>query len=499
MTTKRGTYILGVILFAALALATEGYWKTFLIKKQLSELNVYFPIPKTFPEPANIQNTGQWYLLSHVSSGLAHFDHLKGRFEPLLSSFETFSSGVHSFTLNENARFHDGTPITAYDVVASIKRLVIRKTSTHFPLWDYLDGCSNIKSINEECPGIIAVSDRKIDLRLKKSYESFLLQMASPETGIWYKGDIDPVTLDLHPTKFSGPYFVEKTDERGFHLARNDRNPISQKFPNSPKTVLIRTLSSSKVRGEMESGGVDVVIRSHNPYSDSDFQKDGFRVFSSAPSTLIYLHGAGTKSRKLIPIRLLNALWKANKDPDIISADNFLPFDPSLSLSREDFLAALPEETKVSTPIRVGVPWTYLSRNFYEFIKNEATKVGVPIEIVELDRDEWSNAFEEKKSPKDVDFIMGLYAASERFPAVQLRYIAGSVRGPKIDLKEAETPELTIEKKAILKSFEQALLENQYAIPLFFSRHQITYRNNLDVGDQPPVDTEVELWRVVRR
>lgn len=497
MTPKGAKISVVLVLFGALLLATKSYWTKVFTRKQVSELNVYFPLPKTLPDPANIQNTGQWYLLEHISSGLAHFDHLKGRFEPLLASFEVFSSGVHSFTLNENAKFSDGAPITANDVVASIKRLVIKKTSTHFPLWDYLDTCSKIKTLDEPCPGIMAVSDRRIDLRLSKPLETFLLQMASPETGIWAKSDIDPVTLEIRPTKFSGPYFITKMDERGFHLSQNKFSPISAQFADAPRSIVIRTLSSNKVKSEMEAGGVDIVIRSHNPYAESDFQKNGFNVFSSAPSTMIYLHGTGIKSRKLIPRNFLTQLWQGNKDPDIISADNFLPFDPSLGLTREEFLKELPLNSKAS--VRIGVPWTYLSRDFYQFVKDEASKVGLRIEIVELDRDEWSNVFDQKTAPKNVDYIMGLYAASERFPAVQLRYIAGSVRSPKIDLKTAETPELTVQKKAVLKKFEKELLRNQYAVPLFFSRHQITYRNTLDIGDQPPSDAEVELWRVVKR
>lgn len=492
-------FILSIIV--ALSIVTQGFWRGILVNKQIDILNVYMPIRKTFPDPANIINTGQWYLLDHTSSSLAHFDHIAGKFKDCLATIESYSSGSHSFTLLENARFHDGTKITSEDVVASIKRLLILKTSTHFPLWDYIEGCENLKSMTDDCSGLKAVSDRRVDLRLKSPVETFILQMASPETGIWYHGDIDSKSekLEIKPTKFSGPYFIESITEKSFELKRNEFNPISQIFPNSPKKISIKIISADKVIAEMKADNIDVVIRSHNPYDTNEYKEMGFSVFSSSPATLLYLHGAGTQSRNLLSRQFIETLWRLNTDPLIVDADNFLPFDPSLSITRREFLNALPEKVNLKKPIRIGVPWTYLSQAFYQFIKSSAEKVGMPVEIIELDLSEWTAATDTSTIPKDIDYVLGIYAASERYPAVQLRYITGTQRGPKIDLKLAEQPELTDDKKQLLHQYQIELLTSQFAVPLFFSRHQITYRDSLDVGDQPPSDAEVELWRLTKR
>lgn len=500
MTRSSTRRVLSILVVFAVGTLSWDFGRALFVSKQVEKVRVYMPIQAKMPDPANIQNTGQWYLLGHISSGLSRFDHVNGRFEPLLADYEAYSSGVHSFTVKENAKFSDGSPITAGDVVSSIKRLLIRRSSTHFPLWDYLEGCGTVKRISDECTGLKAVSHRRIEIRLQKPAESFLLQMSSPETGIWSESDIDAETLEIRPTKFSGPYRLETVDSSGFVLTRNPLNPISISFPDSPQSIEIRALKPEEVSTELERGGLDLVIRSHNPYDPAPIGKLGFEAFRSAPATWLFLHATGRSSKKLIPREFLEVLWRRNTDTGIIPSDNFLPFDPGLSLTRAEFLAELPEQSKLTKKtIRIGVPWTYLSEGFYEFLRRSAAEVGFPIELVKLTRDEWLKGLEDGSEPRSVDFILGLYATSERYPAVQLRFITGPVRGPRIDLTAAETPELSAEKKEVLRSYQKALLHEQYAIPLFLARHQILYRKSLSVGDQPPSDAEVELWRVVQQ
>lgn len=493
-------YLAIFLLVLAIGFVSRSFLKDVLMSAQLENLKVYLPVTASMPDPANIKNTGQWYLLGHVSSGLSQFDHIEGKFKPLLADYDVFSSGVHSFTLKDTAKFSDGSSITAQDVVASVKRLLIRKTSTHFPIWEYLENCENLKTIQEECSGLKAVSKNRIDIRLKKDAESFLLQMSSPETGIWFAGDIDSKTLELKPTKYSGPYVIKKIEATGFHLVRNEHNSISKNFPDSPKTIDIKTLAADTVMKELERGGIDLVIRSHNPYDSVSLQEMGVDLFRSAPATLIYLHGTGKFSKRLVPREYLEKLWDSNTDKGIVAADNFLPFDPGLSLTRNEFLKELPENSELKThTVKVGVPWTYLSKGFYNFLAKAGQETNLEVEIVELSRDEWFSALEKGESPKDVDYVLGIYAASERYPAVQLRYITGNIRGPKIDLTQAEVPELSPEKKELLRDFQKGLLKDQYAVPLFLACHQIMYKKNLNVGDQPPSDAEVELWRITKR
>jgi ABC-type transport system substrate-binding protein len=166
-----------------------------VVLKPVEELKIRITSSTDIPDPAKIDSAGQWYYLDHISSGLAAFDSEKKKFVPRLAeSWHTKPDGAHIFRLAPGARFHDGTPITTKDVIWSIKRQLILKTSTHFPLWDYISGCDQLKSLNDECAGLKAISDSEIAIHLKAQTDSFFLQLASPETGIWSAEDMDPAT-----------------------------------------------------------------------------------------------------------------------------------------------------------------------------------------------------------------------------------------------------------------------------------------------------------------
>ena len=82
--------------------------------------------------------------------GLTHFDSTEKKFSPLLAeSWVNGADGSHRFRIRPNARFHDGTKITVKDILWTLKRQLILKTSTHFPLWEYVLGCEKIRHLDE--------------------------------------------------------------------------------------------------------------------------------------------------------------------------------------------------------------------------------------------------------------------------------------------------------------------------------------------------------------
>ena len=105
--------------------------------KPLGQLKVQFYNEEGLPDPADISSTGSWYLLNHISSGLVAYDPKQGRFALFLAkSWRIEGDGTYTFELSDDAKFSDGTPIRAQDVEATIKRNLIKKTSTHFHLWE---------------------------------------------------------------------------------------------------------------------------------------------------------------------------------------------------------------------------------------------------------------------------------------------------------------------------------------------------------------------------
>src|SRR5579885_62786 len=163
--SSHSSFLLGLLVASGLlsAYARQGTEKN--VFKPIETLSVRITGDTPIPDPAKIDSTGDWYYLSHIASGLTGFDSEQKKFVPVLAeSWSTRPDGVHLFKLKQGIRFHDGTPITTRDVLWTLKRQLILKTSTHFPLWEYVAGCEGLKRLSDECAGLRAVSDREIEI-----------------------------------------------------------------------------------------------------------------------------------------------------------------------------------------------------------------------------------------------------------------------------------------------------------------------------------------------
>lgn len=465
--------------------------------KPVEELKVRITASTQLPEPTHVVSTGDWYYLDHVSSGMTGYDNERKIFAPVYAeSWEVKSDGTHVFKIKKDLKFHDGTPLTVKDIEWSIKRHLILRTSTHFPLWDYLIGCENVKTLNDICDGI-KTSENEIIIKLKTQTDSFFLQLASPETGIWSASDMDSQTAALKPTKFSGPYYLENRTDDYALLKRNENSPVSQKFVNSPRTIRIKRIPTTSLNKAVTEKEVDLVIKQYSPYGEAEWQKFGIATASTTPSSIIYLFGLGNKARVDVGQDLIRALWKSNTDKVITPAETFLPFAKDYSLNKSEFLNELPLTTHKK--IRILCPEGFFSAKFLDQFKKAALSVGSEIEFTQAGMKEFFEAFGDLKATDKYDYILSLYVASERYPAVQLRYMTKNLLTPPIDLKQTEIPDLDIDRKEILKSYQKWLLQSKQAIPLFFDVTLFVYHSHLDLGAQSMSDGEIELWRVQQK
>ncbi len=487
--------LLGVFILAIGVAGISHFPKGGRMLKQIDELKVRITSTTQIPEPTYIVSTGDWYFLDHISGGLAGYDAQKKSFTQVYAeSWSTLPNGAHVFKIKSGIKFHDGTPITAQDIIWSIKRHLILKTSTHFPLWDYLVGCENMKTLDEECAGIQQSGPNEITFRLKAQTDSFFSQLASPETGIWAATDMNPKDAKLTPTKFSGPYYVESRNDDYALLKRNSHSPISEKFPNSPRAIRIKRVPFADLNRAVLNKELDLVIKLYSPLGEPDWKKNGIDVTATTASSIIYLFGLGVGDRAPIGKDFIEALWTMNTDKMISAGETFLPFANKYSLTRDEFLAAIPSRT--NQKLRILCPDGFFSQNFLDQVSRSAQSVGTEIQYHFVDSNDFFKAFNDPKSSEKYDYIMSIYAASERYPAVQLRYLTKNLVKPPIDLKQTESPDLNIDRIKILKDYQKWLLHSRQATPLYFDATLFLYQKNIDIGDQSTSDAEIELWRV---
>lgn len=466
--------------------------------KQLPELRLSFGIKKEIPDPASINSVGDWYFLKHVSSPLLQYNYERGSFSALLCEKWHIdeSNNVYTFIIKDSAKFHDGTKVTAYDVEATIKRLLAKKTSTHFPLWEYIVGCENLDSMNATCAGLKAVDEKTVRIELKTPMDAFFLQLSSPETGIWSKNDIDENSFKLTPKKFSGPYFVAtKEEDNTYHLKRNEYSPIIMSFPAAPATITLLPISGLSSEKDLFEGRIDLTIGVYNPYSKDKYRELSLSTYLTHPSNIVYLHSLRSKKYLAVGSELLEKLWANLGDSNIVAADTFLPFRKELSLSKQDFLTLLPKESKMK--IKVAVPERVLDSRFIDLLSSQIKAAGAQWEFVIVSIPTFFELLKKTSDNLEYDFVLAPYAASERYPEVQLRYISENRTSP-IDLKVAEATVDPKKKSKIMQDYQKWLLENQFVVPLVFLPSQIVYRKGISVGDQPPADVEIALWRITK-
>jgi peptide/nickel transport system substrate-binding protein len=137
-----------------------------------------------------------------ISEGLLMFD-AEGRLQPLLAEkWEHPDALTYTYTLREGITFHDGSPVTVDDVIASIAR--VRDPEVAGPLaWMY-DGPEAT---------VERVDDRTVTIRLKTPSALFQYVPATTAGHVIPKAAIETYGLDLLRNPIgTGPYKFVKWD-----------------------------------------------------------------------------------------------------------------------------------------------------------------------------------------------------------------------------------------------------------------------------------------------
>lgn len=456
------------------------------------QITTWMPGVHKIPKPSQVLSTSDWYLLNHVTGKLITFNHEANRFEPLIAKSWDIQDSLYTFKIDPEAVFHDGTKITATDVAASIKFLIKERKSTHFPVWEFIENCSDVISIESECPGIRIIDDQTIQFRLAQKTQSFFLMLASPEGGIWHPDDLKRFEEGKPPKLYSGPYFLKSIERDQIRLGKNLHSRLSKAFPSAPEELLIYGQTEDSLKESLDQSKIDVFFETARPFTQTSYGQN-YRSHNSNPSTILYLYKANTKDRS-ISREFISALWHEASTSELQPADTFLPFFAKQGISREDFLDSLPSLPAKKRTLRIATLFPYFTQGLLDHLSARAKSVGIDIEFVKLDSPAWFKAFEDIHHSQ-FDFILSAYVASERYPSVQLRYLLEKHSVP-VDISPLDNPDWTAKESALLKEVEKQILKSQSIIPLYFVSNKIRYREGIEIGNQPVMDSEIQLWRV---
>lgn len=213
-------------------------------------------------DPANAYDFFTWEVLSNVMAGLVKYDPDTGEIVgDLATSWDVQDNGtVWIFHLRHDAKFADGTPCTAQDVVRSIERVMKIQGD---PSWLVTDFVENVT----------ALDNYTVKFTLKTPASYFLALVATPPYyPVSPKYPMDQIASDA-TWGGCGPYMIEEwiRDEKLVLVP----NPYYYgEKPKNSKVVISFYSSAKALKDALLSGQVDIAWRTLNPEDIQDLKSN---------------------------------------------------------------------------------------------------------------------------------------------------------------------------------------------------------------------------------
>jgi peptide/nickel transport system substrate-binding protein/oligopeptide transport system substrate-binding protein len=186
------------------------------------------PVPL---DPAVARDVNSAFLTRQVFRGLTRFDENLEPVPELAQRTEISADGLtYLFQLAENARFADGSPITAQDVVYSITRALDPATAEEAGaalagpsyLADIAGAGALIRGETDQLAGIEAVDERTVRITLAEPRATFLMKLASAPAAVVDADDVARGGEWWRNPNASGPFVVDSWEpEVELQLAAN--------------------------------------------------------------------------------------------------------------------------------------------------------------------------------------------------------------------------------------------------------------------------------------
>ena len=167
-------------------------------------------------------------------------------YQPVLDLAETCSISedglVYTFVLREDARFHDGKPVTAHDVKWSIERAAHPDTLSHTAetyLGDIVGVVDKLEGNADEISGVRVVDDRTVEFTIDAPKSYFLAKLTYPTAYVVDQEQVNDDGTWLDQPNGTGPFKLA-TYEIGelIVLERNDNYHLGPPHIESVQMIL---------------------------------------------------------------------------------------------------------------------------------------------------------------------------------------------------------------------------------------------------------------------
>lgn len=254
-------------------------------------LEMAFPFDMQVPDPAIFYQSDGLNVTRGAYEGLLRYKPNTDlpEIEPLLAeSYDISDDGlVYTFQIREGVKFHDGTDLTAQDVVSSFERRVGVDAGPAYMLWDVA---------SYETP-----DDYTLVITLNQPDSAFIHYMAAP----YGPGIVSPEAVEANEvdgdlaqawiatnSAGTGPYYISSFEPGEYELTRfDDYWGEAPYVPACFSPIHIRVIPDFTTQMlELENGGLDIMIHGVTKNDLPRFQDAGFEVFQHTGINFVVMH-----------------------------------------------------------------------------------------------------------------------------------------------------------------------------------------------------------------
>lgn len=455
--------------------------------------------------PYEVEYDDDVFLINQLYQGLVKFD--KNMVEsPDLATYWRINQerNEYTFYLDEKATFHNGQPVTARDVVASLSYFL-----KHFPhnyLLPYFYVVQGVEEFvagkSDSISGIRVSSDSEVRFKLNHPYVPFLKLLTLPETKILpaalLKGNV--AELRRHPVG-SGPYFLSQLRDsslvlEAYRFRETAGNPpfvryfkiylgSSQAFERfyDANFDLTYFFDDSLAKSGFEVQQVKTLAQTFLglncakfPTSDIDFRRAIHWTVDKDSIVRLYEY-AGVAVERFSPISLpLDTLWEKKRNVDIAKASSFLA-----KFKSKYKLVHIPEITFLVDTLDFYF-------DAYRIISRNLEKIGIPVRFIYYKANELDLVTEKRLMEQNHLFLWGwlmdLPEAEfyfEPFFSSKSYLNIFQYRNKTVDslLERANSLPYLSDRLHLFARIEQILEKENPLIPLFNNVDFLMYRNDL--------------------
>ncbi len=164
-------------------------------------------------DPATTRGSGDKMLFS----GLFSFNPQLDLTPDLVASWQVQDGTVFTFTLRENAQFHDGRTVTAEDVVYSWERAVAPETQSDTAL-TYLGDIVGVREMHagsaDHISGLRVVDEHTLEVTIDSPKPYFLFKLTYPTAFVVDRADVESGSDWYRHPNGTGPYKLTAWDSR---------------------------------------------------------------------------------------------------------------------------------------------------------------------------------------------------------------------------------------------------------------------------------------------